>query len=72
MDNDLSEKLAWKLVTAALVILAIMTIMLGCASMEPSSTDPHHRVPEVNCGLIKYQGHVHKYCCDGDECEFED
>jgi hypothetical protein len=70
-NDDLDAiSLLW-IVLAILFVVGIVAIS-GCASREVSSTDNHHRVPQVNCQEVKYEGHMHRICCEPEHCVFVD
>lgn len=54
------------------LVLIFVLFLLGCAAQEPSSTDNHHRLPEINCTQKMYQGRYHRFCCEGETCVFTD
>lgn len=55
---------------AALITLLLLVFMAmdSCASREASSTDHHNRVPQVDCNIIKFEGHFQEICCSGEQC----
>lgn len=57
---------SWAIFILVLVLLAIAAF--GCAAAEPSSTDNHHRLPEINCTEAKLDGQYHHLCCEGPTC----
>lgn len=54
------------------IAIFVAMLLLGCAAQEPSSTDNHHRLPEINCSAKMYNGQYHKFCCEGETCVFTD
>jgi len=51
-----------------LVLALIFMALDSCASRVSSSTDNHHRVPVVDCNMIKFEGHMQEICCENDHC----
>ena len=64
-----NNSMLWILVLWFLIILMLFALY-GCASREVSSTDYHHRVPEVHCAVVKYQGQMRELCCESGRCAF--
>lgn len=52
------------------IILAL--ILTGCAAAQPSSTDNHHRLPQVECTPVNFDGRFRKMCCEAERCWFAD
>jgi hypothetical protein len=54
-----------------LYIIILVLIFIGlssCADRIASSTDNHNRVPQVNCTMIKFEGHMQEMCCEENHC----
>jgi hypothetical protein len=53
------------------VLFCIVSLLclFGCG-IEPSSTDHHNRVPQVNCAYVRADGHMEQECCQGELCWF--
>ena len=63
-----AEPVASEIMKVALLIALV--VLGGCASRESSSTDAHHRLPQVSCTLVTYHGEIKNICCEGERCWF--
>lgn len=66
MKNYISSEGLLVLVVVA-VLIGVSALCHGCAA-EISSTDNHHRLPQFECTMIKYQGVMREICCEGERC----
>lgn len=67
-DKEYIENDAGAVLLIVLVLVFLGILFDGCASREPSSTDNHHRVPQVDCNMIKFEGHFQEICCENNYC----
>ena len=69
IEGTMSLKQYISLDAMLIVLLALVFIAMdSCASRVASSTDDHHRIPKIDCSMIKFQGHMQEICCEQERC----